>query len=818
MKFIDRAKKKLLDKIEEELKQVERKIHELNGDYSANYEDVEYKRQKLKQAQNEKSKYQNRALNKKELKDLETIYNFITNVPKMERILTNIKKMPPLNDYRDYPDTYPDEIIVQEEIEKRRNFYEELVALNELITSLDETEIGLESHNDTDRFSHYKKIINDFKKIYNEFLTDREDDRLYDKNLISHILIKIKYIQKKGWQEEKELLNDPYLQPIEMWEEIARYYSNIDYYLNFIKSFDNKFEYFMQLYEQSPEYFDVKYLEQVLEENNRLQAILKSKQKHVANKKTEFQATRQKTKEVKKQLTSLEQRKKELTKQKAKIEKAKSIKELGYKDKKSAATKLSIETKDYIIIPIPSNISNIADLFNKETQLEVRIDDKCFRTFYLNDVAFGNLNSIQPLESTIGAILVPVDELIKDNIDSIKNGKIGLNSSVLKIPGVKVFIEKGQKLASLMPGTQVLENSSIGEYVKDFLGEDYSEDSDEIKEHEVFKNIPSVSNTEKKHKKAAIIKCIFENLKRPISYKDLILVNGKNFSLNKQEEKDIQTQQLNAEINENKILNITSRIKDYLSNGAKNGLNIDVLYRDLLTEYFHVNKKAKAEYIDEQDTTITIKGKNISIKPMLPAKDDDIARRYTRPNEDIAYKTMKLANLVNRFAHITEKQDLSDLLYDTKNDLIERVIDLAKDNPQISLKKQFDENKMAMSVVMEVPGYNMIALHILNKKESLSAKSHKLQENTNSVVQTSTILYPGVNRDLLFTMKKMNTNERTKLLLDLDNNTFYKLIIRMGYYSKEINTREEKVEFIKSIISDEKLDKMLEEYDEIEKE
>lgn len=285
-----------------------------------------------------------------------------------------------------------------------------------------------------------------------------------------------------------------------------------------------------------------------------------------------------------------------------------------------------------------------------------------------------------------------------------------------------------------------------------------------------------------------------------------------------QEKKDIQTQQLNAEINEDKILNITSKIKDYLSNGAKNGFNIDVLYRDLLTEYFHVNKKAKAEYIDEQDTTITNKGKNISIKPMLPAKDDDIARRYTRPNEDIAYKIMKLANLVNRFAHMTEKQDLSDLLYDTKNDLIERVIDLAKDNPQISLKKQFDENKMAMSVVMEIPGYNMIALHILNKKESLSAKSHKLEENTNSVVQTSTILYPGVNRDLLFTMKKMNTNERIKLLLDLDNNTFYKLIIRMGYYSKEINTHEEKVKFIESIISDEKLDKMLEEYDEIEKE
>ena len=767
MKFIERAKKKLLYNIEEELKQVERKIHELNGDYSVNYEDVEDKRQELEQAQDEKSKCQKRVLNNKDLKDLETIYNFITNVTKIEIILANIEEMPPLNDYINYPDTYPDEIIIQEEIGKRRIFYEKLVTLNKLIISLEENEPNLESYNATDRFKHYKKIIDDFKKKYNDFLTDRENDRLYNKNLISQILLKIKYIQNKGWQEEKELLNDPYLQPLEMWEEIARYYSNIDYYLNCVKSFENKFEYFKQLYKQSPEFFDVKYIEQNLEENNRLQAILKSKKRHVANKKTEFKATRQKTKEVKKQLIALEQRKKDLIKQIAKTEKAKSIKELGYKDKKSAATKLSIETKDYIIIPIPSHIFNIEELFNKETQLEVRIDDNCFCTFYLNDVAFGNLNSIQSLENTIGAILVPVDELIKDNIDSIKSDKIGLNSSVLKIQGVKVFVEKGQELTSLMPNTHVIENRTIDKYIKNFLGDDYSEDSDDVKEYDVFKNIPSISNKEKKLRKIAIIKCLFENLKRPISYKDSILVNGKKFFLNKQEEKELQTQQLNAEIDEDKILNITTKIRKYLSNGASNSLNIDILYRDILMEYFRVNKKAKAEYIDEQDTTITIKERNISIKPMLPAKNEDIAKRYTRPNEDIAYKTMKLANIVNRFAHMIENQDLSDLLYDTKNDLIERVIDLAKCNPQIIIKKQFDENKMAMSVVMEIPGYNMIALHILNKKKSLSAKSHKLEENTSNVVQTSTILYPGVNRDLLFAMKKMNTNERTKLLLEI---------------------------------------------------
>ena len=46
-------------------------------------------------------------------------------------------------------------------------------------------------------------------------------------------------------------------------------------------------------------------------------------------------------------------------------------------------------------------------------------------------------------------------------------------------------------------------------------------------EYEVFKNIPNISDEEKMLKKAAVTKCLFENLKRPISYKDSIHVNGK---------------------------------------------------------------------------------------------------------------------------------------------------------------------------------------------------------------------------------------------------------------------------------------------------
>ena len=41
-------------------------------------------------------------------------------------------------------------------------------------------------------------------------------------------------------------------------------------------------------------------------------------------------------------------------------------------------------------------------------------------------------------------------------------------------------------------------------------------------------------------------------------------------------------------------------------------------------------------------TEILINGKKVSIKPSLPIKDKNIAKRYSRSNEDITYKAMKL--------------------------------------------------------------------------------------------------------------------------------------------------------------------------------
>ena len=104
---------------------------------------------------------------------------------------------------------------------------------------------------------------------------------------------------------------------------------------------------------------------------------------------------------------------------------------------------------------------------------------------------------------------------------------------------------------------------------------------------------------------------------------------------------------------------------------------------------------------------------------------------------------MKLAMMVNKFAHLTENEDLQNTLYDAKLELIEHAIDLANDNPMVNIKQVFDKEKMVMSVIMEIPGYNMIALHAKNKGTSLSYKANRLEVFDEKVVQSSTILIPG---------------------------------------------------------------------------
>ena len=111
----------------------------------------------------------------------------------------------------------------------------------------------------------------------------------------------------------------------------------------------------------------------------------------------------------------------------------------------------------------------------------------------------------------------------------------------------------------------------------------------------------------------------------------------------------------------------------------------------------------------------------------------------------------------------------------------------------------------------------MLALHVINKSNSLTRKANKLEEHTGEILPVATLQIPGVNKELLSEMKKLSEEERGKFLIDLDSTEFYKLAIRMGYTSDKITSEEEKKKFIKKMISDQKLDELLKETDELER-
>lgn len=868
MDFFDRAKDKLLKQKQNEIAKLDEKINELNQELSGKNEIVKDLTQKKNNEIQNKSEFEKTVLKENEIEDLKVLYEFIANYQRINKIIDKVRQMKPLyeDEIFDAYDEIPDEIFNYEEMNRRRQFYEKLKALNDEIIGIcnkdvqelnDQEEIKKEKKQEEqitekkglfaklfgrdnktknqadsnaqkkepkDTMFLYKATIERFKRYFDSFLIiDPERNDVMDRKYCTKVYSNIKYLlglKRRGIQLEED--DEQYLrslEPFELLEEVLRYYSNMEIIRSIINCFDSRYEKFELLYKNNPEVFDINTLKTILEENSLTIIDLKSRRKNVTNINSELTRKRENAKETKNQIIELERKKKELIEKKKKIEIAKNIKELGYKDKEDAARRLEIDLKEFIIIPISNDISSISELFNDEKQLRIEANGKKFNTIYSNNVAYGRINSLEENENVDLVLFIPIANLNKEDIDNIKSGNIGLYSSVMKKQSIVAIKSSTRKFDFENNSVEVLKENDIFKATKKFLGEDFISDYDkEISNYDIFKNIPNISAKEKKLKRDSVKKGLVENISKDISEKEKILVDGKAFYLNNNDTKDMQYLNKNEALNEEKIKAISDRIEDYLIEESHSSIRIDGFYNDLLYEYMRINKKARAEYIYEDNTIINIKDKEYSIKPILPPKEDDVSRKYTRKNEDKAYKMIKLANIVNRFAHLTENEELQNNLFQIKLDLIEEVIDLSKSNPNIKVKQQFDETKMVRSVIVEIPGYSMIALHIMNTNGSLMKKANLLEYSNDEVVQTSTIQYPGVNKDLLFTLKKMNNDERTKLLLDLDNNTFYKLMIRMGYNSDIINSAEERKEFIKKAISDEKLDELIKESNEIERE
>lgn len=875
MKFIDKVKRKLINTNEREIANIEKRITELREQHSVEYESVQALQEESERASKDRQQVQSSIMDKKELADIEMIYDFVLKFPMIERMTAKFKNIDLLfnNDFvyvlEDDNESFDMELNRRNELcETLKKLNEDIIQIKQLsreelfkdfnpnqenkketedreerVEEIPQQKIGFfarlfgkknkakmlepgipeEPKREESLFDRYRKGINEFLGYYNKFIVvTLEEPTIIDKNLSSIILTNINQIiaiskRVELLDEDKEYLE--IAQPIELWREIARYYVNISDVTNAIQNFEKNFDKFIQMYEENLSLFDIENLERILVENGQMLADLRNKNKVASSKKGEVARKKQCEKEIRAQIRTLESKKEDLIRKSQSIQRAQTLNDLGYKSKEDASRKLSIPTKDYVVIPIPIGVVDISKVFEDKKNMRVQIDGKTFFAEYSNEVASGMINFLEPSKDSDSAIMIPISSLKKEDIDNIRDRKIAVKKSVLELDGVFIISPKGKSFKNGDSFIRLAEYSfgSVREQVARFLEDDFQSGTNEIGDYDIFKGIPNISIQEKKLKREAVKKCLSENIKRDISSTEVILVDGKSFFLNKDDEKEINTAPKTETLNEKLLTQIADEIETYLIEDGKRSTPIDLFYKKLLAEYLRVNKKAKSDYYEEDNTTVSLNGKEYRIKPTLPSNDEKIAKKYSRPKEDIAYKTMKLAGLVNKFAHLTENQELQDMLFDVKHDLIESAIDLSKDNPNINIKKRFDESKMVMSVVLEIPRYNMIALHAKNKGNSLSYKANRLDEHKNEILQSSAILAPGVNKDLLMAMKKLQENERGQFLLDLEPTVFYKLALRMGYTSESFSSESERKKFIKQMTSDKKLDELLEESEELEK-
>ena len=850
MSFIERVKKVLLERNREELERVEQSIKEITQMHSDEYESVQKLREEFEIASQEKSQVQKTILDKKELEDLKTIYDFVNNYPTIQKVLKKIKDidLPQIDEDNIYFKNvyYKSEAdLINATLRRRKELNEAVKKLNieitEIINSEKQEQLTSEhsepekkgffaklfggKKKDKKTFNNYRKTISEFKEKYNSFLiADFVEFEIIDKKTSSEIARQIHLLstfKKRGgelYPEEEQFLED--IQPHELWGEIAKYYINILEIKHIIERFDDSFERYEILYADKPDLFDLANLSRIFAENNQKIVALKDRNKAATSKKKEVVQQSQTEREAKEKLRNLEEKRKKLKEKREEIIKAETLNALGFKNKENAVKKLSLESKDYLVISIPNTISKISELFENERELRVEVDGRTFLGMYSNEVAEARINTIESSETENSCLMIPIFGLRKEDIDSIKAEKIFLNKSILQLKNLLIMTPDGRDidLEEAKVETQNYSSGTITEQVEKFFGEDYLKGSDGVSDYDIFKKIPNVSTREKKSKREAVKRCVLENVKRTVKSTDTILVNGKPYYLNKEDENEIIADSRKQSLDEKFLIKISDDIEEYLIEGNNEGIRIDQLYQKLLLEYMKVERKAKADYYDEEHTTVDIKHKKMSIKPVLPAKDEKIAKRYSRKSEDVAYKTMKLSALVNKFAHLADSKELQDKLYDVKLDLIERVIDLSKDNPQITLKRKFDDNKQVMSIILEIPGYNMIALHVMNKSNSLTHKSNKLEESGEDVLQTSAILMPGINKDFLNALKNMSERERLEAFINMDSATFSKLVLRMGYTSDKISDEYKKKEFLKEITSDKKIFELINENEDLERE
>ena len=832
MQFIEKVKKKLIEIKQKKIDECRVRNIKLKDERTEESEAIKQIDHKIELLKKEKIELEKDLLSKKTIDEYRRIKEFLIYSLNLKEIVGKINQA-----FDEYQKT---DKMIHDGVKKRENLNDKIKELNSFINKiLNEIEVLHSSEIEESILQIYEQLNSSADSNYYCILDDAYKNRTICINPIDEESIrKIIVIYSQDFlfsipKGDAILLNQSkkVFEPMELWSNIEEYNGLMERISNIIDVMLHKFEQFKAHYKKKPELFDIRYLTEKIEraENGakRTEEIIREKkEKRKELEKRRKRAKHSRTKNGRKNSSSYSNSKErnkisELETEIKAIKVAQTIQELGYDSKFDAAIELGIPTKDYIVIPAPKNIEKISQLFFTEKVLKVEVNGHIYYTTYVLNTASGRINNAEQLDDKKAVILIPIDDRegsnskLKDAIVSSNKGIIELNLQALRNEGVLLIISNEDEISTEdLNGIKIKHSSqNLIDEVKAELGDDYTEEQDVTGDYKIFNGIKSVSDTETELKRKAVIDCIFENLTKVTNdEKTDIYVNEERFFYTSDEKQELQTRHNKGNIGDIRIEDIIGSIECFLHDDEIRGIDVDILYGKLLQEYLKYNRKAKADYYNEPNTMVQIGEKRISIKPPLAKNNSLIAEKYSRPNEDIAYKMMKLADLVNRFAHEYENAgyvDFSERIYDLKKDLIEKTIEFSRKNPNIKITTRKDERLSATYVAIEIPGYNVIALHIINATYSLRNSLKELKITDIDIPTKSTIMNGGVNEEFLTELLNMPFMERVEIIKGLNIKTFNKLLLRMGYSLDELKNEETKKALIGKIMSDETISDLL---------
>lgn len=594
MNSFERIKDELLKQNKKQSEAIESKIDKLNQKIAEQQEQIKIKKSQIDEITAE---LESEAIDKEMLKDLQVLFDFMSSYNIINSVIDRISQM------ESYCDINIDKLkrqIPMENVEYTRRliFLDSLYSLNmdlfkiinEKTTEQKDTDQKTQQgegfwvkvinviNKSKDIMELYRKTIERFRNNYNHFLS--LDDQGH--NIINSEFCRknkktiARYNRKKQLspEEKKEL---KLLKPDDFWTEILTYYQSMDSIKSIVDNFAIRYEKYVKLYQTHPEWFDISSLKSLIDEAPEKIKRKKSLQKELKGIEKSITIHQRNIAELEKQKTEFEKRKKESEQKQKKIKEAGNIIDLGYKSIKEIAKKLNIDIKEYIIVPVPNDVSNFDELFNNEKQLKIEVNGKPFFVNYSNDTIQGKVNYLEDDRNTELVILIPINELKKEDIDNIQLGNVALNRSAINAPGVIAFKEPTREFDFKDNNIEVKNYNDIFSQVKQFLGDDFGY-QDVLEKYQLFRNLPDRSPKEEKLEREAIQRGLAEHgyLGKNIS------VNGKPYELSDKDAKIISIMSINEPLDKKTIKQISDRITNFLR-GDINGSNTELDDRIILS-------------------------------------------------------------------------------------------------------------------------------------------------------------------------------------------------------------------------------------------